>query len=371
MSKEKNKKIFSFLDKLIHNSYIGFNQRVVICFVAIIILFVSSVSIFKNSYTIDGERSFSYKEGSSLDYKVYLLPNEFYDKEYLDKNMIYVASLIKNIDVTFDYRFNIDTMLDMDFTYNILADLQITNVDGTKTFFEKQYTLLEPQHLNMRNNNFQKIEESIKIDYSKYNNIANSFKASYGVDTESKLTVYMAINKQNTQDSDYTLNDNKNMSLTIPLSQKAVDIKMQYNEIDNTNRLFVSSKKFINNYFTFIISIILFVLGIILTIGLIKLLLSVIDKRSKYDIYLNKILKEYDRLIAESNTLPSFDDKSVIKLNKFTELLDVHDNLQLPIIHYTIAKHHKCYFYISHNETIYLFVLKAIDLEVSKHEKAK
>ena len=37
-------------------------------------------------------------------------------------------------------------------------------------------------------------------------------------------------------------------------------------------------------------------------------------KYSAYDKYVNKLLKEYDRLIAESDTLPSFDGKNIIKV---------------------------------------------------------
>ena len=33
----------------------------------------------------------------NLDYKVYLLDNDFYDQDYLKKDMVYVANLIKNV----------------------------------------------------------------------------------------------------------------------------------------------------------------------------------------------------------------------------------------------------------------------------------
>ena len=36
---------------------------------------------------------------SKIDYKVYLLKNDFYEKEYLDKDMLYVASLIDKVKI--------------------------------------------------------------------------------------------------------------------------------------------------------------------------------------------------------------------------------------------------------------------------------
>jgi hypothetical protein len=62
-------------------------------------------------------------------------------------------------------------------------------------------------------------------------------------------------------------------------------------------------------------------------------------------------------------------DKEIIKVNKFTELLDIHDNLQLPIIYYSINKHQKCYLYINHGNIIYLMIVKSVDLEEQINEK--
>ena len=79
------------------------------------------------------------------------------------------------------------------------------------------------------------------------------------------------------------------------------------------------------------------------------------NQKSAYDKYINKILKEYDRLIAESSTLLSVEEKEIININKFTELLDIHDNLQKPIMYYEEKPHELSYFYISHDNVIYLY----------------
>ena len=78
------------------------------------------------------------------------------------------------------------------------------------------------------------------------------------------------------------------------------------------------------------------------------------------------MLREYDRLIVETETKPSMEGKNIVKILKFQELLDVHDNLKLPIKYYVINEHKECYFYINHNEEIYLLTIKAIDLENNK-----
>ena len=89
-------------------------------------------------------------------------------------------------------------------------------------------------------------------------------------------------------------------------------------------------------------------------------------KKSAYEKYINKILKEYDRLIAESSSLLSFEGKEIININKFTELLDIHDNLQLPIMYYEEKEHEQSYFYISHDNVIYLLKIDSNNVENMK-----
>ena len=92
------------------------------------------------------------------------------------------------------------------------------------------------------------------------------------------------------------------------------------------------------------------------------------DKKTSYDKYINRILNEYDRLIVESTTEPDIKHSNIIKLPNFRELLDVRDNLKLPIMYYVVTKHTKCCFYIKHNDDLYLLTIKAVDLEQKSEE---
>ena len=84
---------------------------------AFLVILLSFLTAFflKRSFAILGEQNITYQENSNLDYKVYLKKNDFYENEYLDKNMVYVASLIDKIAVKFDYIFKIDKKSNIDF----------------------------------------------------------------------------------------------------------------------------------------------------------------------------------------------------------------------------------------------------------------
>ena len=127
----------------------------------------------------------------------------------------------------------------------------------------------------------------------------------------------------------------------------------------------IADKEMIFNYKVLILEIVLFIISAIYISKIIKLLALVFKKKSVYDKFLSKILKEYDRLIVETTTGIDYKNSSIIKIDKFNELLDVRDNLKLPIMYYNIVKHQKCYFYIKNDNDVYLLQIKASDMEVN------
>ena len=156
------------------------------------------------------------------------------------------------------------------------------------------------------------------------------------------------------------------MSLTIPLSQKSINIALDYKDINKTSQVIKKSEIIINNYIFLALGISLLLIGILEFIHLIHLILFTKTKKTNYDKYITKILNEYDRLIVETTTGPNIQNKNIVKINRFNELLDVRDNLKLPIKYYVISEHQKCQFYIDHEEELYILTIKEVDIEDNK-----
>ena len=93
----------------------------------------------------------------------------------------------------------------------------------------------------------------------------------------------------------------------------------------------------------------------------IKLINKLGSNKTDYDKFISKILKEYDRLVAETKSLPLFDKYNIMEINGFNELLDVRDNLKLPIMYYNVTMHQKAYFYIVYGKNLYLYTVKSSD----------
>ena len=341
----------------------NFNRKFFFTAFSVILLSFLAAFFIKRSYAILGEQNITYQENSNLDYKVYLKQNDFYEDDYLGKNMVYVASLIDKIDVDFNYTFKIDKKSNIDFEYDIIGKLVINDKSKGKTFFEKEYILLENTKDTMTEDGLHQIKKAVTIDYGKYNNIANQFRSRYGVDANCNLIVYLNIHEKSNSNNKFNLNNNSNMSLTIPLSERAINITMDYNEVNKTSKLVRNEEIVITNYLFVVLGIICSILLIISLVKFIKLILSLREKRSKYDKYVNRLLREYDRLIVETATKPNLENKNVVKILKFQELLDVRDNLKLHIKYYVIKNHQECFFYINHEEETYLFKINANDFK--------
>ena len=351
------------------DKYISFSTRVCIYSIICLISILLAIFCITKSLVIDKEEYVTYQEKSDIDYKVNLKSNDFYESPYLGKDMIYIASLINGIDINFLYDFTITEPANITFNYDVVARLEIVDPVDKQVYYEKEYTLLENQQATIDQKQQYYINQPISIDYNYYNSLANSFKSTYGVDSESNLVVYLKINKNNTNDTDLIkISNQSNMSLTIPLSEKAINIQMDYKEINASKTLVKEENVKIENVIFVIFSIIFLLVAIQMLHKLIKILPIFHKKLSLYDNYIKKILTEYDRLIVESSYCPEFEKYNIIKVKEFSELVDVHDNINQPILYYEVTKHQKSYFYIKSNDDIYLTTIKAVDLE-EKNEK--
>ena len=356
--------------KIKHKLYISYETKIATNIVLTFLLILIGSYYLIKSINVLSVLNVNYREKSNLDYKVYLKNNEFYDSEYLGKGMSYVASLIDKITADFNYTFDIDKESSIDFDYDITAELVISDTTKNNILLKKDYTLLQSTKENMKNAKQHTINKTINIDYDYYNKIANKFKVSYGIDTKSDLNIYLNIHEKNTENNSFKLENKSVMALTIPLSQKSINITLDYKDINKTSQVIKNSEIIINNYIYLALGTALILIGILEFIHLINLLLLTKNKKTNYDKYINKILNEYDRLIVETTTAPNMQDKNIIKINRFNELLDVRDNLKLPIKYYVISKHQKCQFYIDHEEELYILTIKEVDIEKNDNIKS-
>ena len=360
-----------FLSTITKNKdvYIDYKTRLIGYSLVFVALFIITVIFLQGTFATTPSQKIDYNENSNLDYKVYLKPNNFYETEYLGKNKVYIANLIDNIEINFRYNYMIAQPSNVDFSYNVVAKLTINDGSGKNTYFEKEYTLLPNKAKSIKSGTNYSLNEKVSIDYAYYNSLANSFKQQFGLDTTSNLTVYLKVNKRTNIENANNGFENSTMFVKIPLSEKAINIELNYQDINNSNYIIKGVDSKVDNIIFGILSAITLLSSLVFAIQIIRLLTMLNGKKTIYDKYIERILNEYDRLIVENGTGPDTRDCQVIKISKFEELLDVRDNLKLPIMYYVVTKHTKCQFYIKHDDELYLLTIKAVDLEQAKEHK--
>lgn len=343
--------------------YLGYYSRLIFNVILFLSLVVTSYIFINKSIVIQEAKNVSYEEHGNTDYKVFLKDNIYYEDKYLDKNMSYIANLIDYISVDYNYKFKADTLFDGEYSYKIRADLEILNAENKTLFFTKKYDLIKEKTFTIENQNEYNIVENIKIDYDHYNSLANGFKSSYGVDTESNLIVYLDLYRNIDQNSinNPNINGNGTIKLTIPLSEKAINIKMDSMEINNKNVITSLDDYYLEDIKYLIIGIISLIVSLYLFIKIVKRLSRLSISPTDYDKTLKKILNQYDRLIVTTSSMPNLEKNNIIKLKEFVELLDAKDNLHKPIFFIEVTPHQKAYFFIQDDDNIILFTLKNID----------
>ena len=138
---------------------------------------------------------------------------------------------------------------------------------------------------------------------------------------------------------------------------------MDYKDINRHSSLIKSSSVTVKSYAFIAIAVVLLGVAVFGLYKLLRLLGFMTNKKSNYDKFIAKMMRQYDRLIVVHYTCPDLSNYNVIKIKEFNELLDMRDNLKVPIMFYNVTDHQKSYFYILNNNDLYLLILKAVDFE--------
>lgn len=341
----------------------------VVCFLYgffIIVFLLASLFICKAIFKTSSRSKITYTENGYSNYKVYLKENDYYEEKYLDNNSRIIANLINTISVNFDYNAKSFEKLNYDYSYQVIGELLIYDKqDSNKPLHRKKYDLLA-DNLKASNQTNININKDIVIDYDEYNKYFNSFKSTYGINSVGELVVKMIITTdtyKDKKDKNTTVNE---LSVVIPLSEQTIDIKLKASDFNNTNEVSTT----INSKVTIfeVISLCL-TISILLTL-IVKLVMYLIilykNKNNPYERALKKILREYDSIIV--NATSSFvENKKVIRVEDFKEMLDAQKVHNVPILFYEVEKGNKAYFVIKDNDTVYRYTLtKAYQIKNEK-----
>ncbi|MGM9834973.1 MAG: DUF5305 family protein [Bacilli bacterium] len=336
-------------------------MRFRLLFVAFIIIFISvgiiSIIEANDIETLEDVIVFSYKGEPSFDYKVYYIENELYNEEYYGEGNLLISEFINNINLNFNYDFNISKKSDITYDYFIEGRL-VGNYESSSdvnVFNEDKYVYkYYIEKKSEKDVSSISINKDINIDYNAYDNIVTNYKNQTNIPIMSYLEIKFNINiNGNVEDDDF--NETSVTTLKIPLNQKAFSIaKTVASPISKTEIKTFDSEEV--DQFKQNLGILLIVIGIALFILLFKRLFN-IKPKNHYNTELNKILKSYGEVIIELVNGINEEGKDIVLVKEFNELLDLEEELRIPINFIETYPNYEGEFSIVHGKIIYKYIL--------------
>ncbi len=338
----------------------------------IFIVLICSLAFFFLYYSKTKNYYVSYNEKSNLDYKVYLKENEFFEEEYLEKNDQYIANLINYIKADFSYRLDIeDRDVDYQYQYYIEAFVNVLDNSTRNTLLSKKYSLIDKKTLYSKGKSFVEINENIDIDYNYYNDLIRKFINVYDLnETTSTLEINMYVkvlgNCEDIEDAEM----NNVISLSIPLTTKTIAIDMNYNVLDDdAENVMICNNKSATIIIYLIIGIVTLIMGVILTTMALRFSIKSRTAESIYHRELRKILNSYKSYIQKINNEFDLEGYKVLKVDSFTDMLEIRDTIQEPILMVENDNNTGVYFIIpSKTKILCTYSIKVADIKIKMEQ---
>lgn len=306
---------------------------------------------------------YTYNMERSIDYKVYLHKNSFYEEEYIGMGKQYASELIDYVDINFNYNYNGSKLIDVIYDYDIKAEIvgeYESSKDGNKELWTKKYTLLENKPKESNDTTTFNIKENLKIDYSKYNEIVNEFKKEFKLAIDAYLKIRLNINYSGKLDDYEKLVSGEDyLEIYIPLSKSTINIDTNYDE--NNSKIVIPTLNNDKNKESLYFGIILLIsAGVLLTLTYDMIF---VNKKTMYLKKLERLLKDYSEIIVESSTMLNYDELDVLEIKNFDDMVDLEEELKSPIILYEYIKDKESWFIVLKGNYAYRYILSADDFE--------
>ena len=314
-----------------------------------------------------------YEEDNNVKYNVYLKKNEFFETPFLGENRTYIASLIDYISVNFEYNIKYNKQIEGITKYKYVALVRANKKDSEGYYWEKEYDLSEEKELKVEEENNISINDNVKVKYSTYNEILNRFKKEYGVNTDGELKIIMKINNNaNFENVDRPVNIDSQLSLSLPLLEQSLEVTINKDDSSEKDILEIRNKSNSKIYPILKISGVVVVLSSVIVFILTTKKNIEYKKSHHYKVKLEKILKTYDSIIANTNNLPSMNGLKKINISTFEELLDVYNEVRMPINYFQNKTESESTFFIINDDIVWVYKLKKserIDTDEKKETK--
>lgn len=353
---------------------LALNKRLKVVLVCFFTFLIATTSYLLNKeikipiYETQSSEIYSYNNNASVDYKVYLKPNDLFRENALGPNEIYIISYIDRINTNFYYKYDSMQGANIKGEYNIHASVEGLTRKGENivSVWEKEFPILQNRSFNSTDGSLT-INEEVNLYLDQYNTFVKETIEATKINCDTTLTLIMDINLTGTTDKGI-FEEHITPNIVIPLNTPMFEITTNNIEEPGAIEKTIQVQLPINKNKVILYSAIL---GIA-TLGLIFLIFFTksAPKKDALEIALNKIFKKHgDRLVALSSSIDISNARTVRSID---DLVRLADEINKPILYkYSEDYNEINEFFITNDDEIYLFELEGpIPEEVTEEAQA-
>jgi len=353
----KKTKEISTSDKIKNRRKIKLPNKIRLAVIGILIIIllasvISANTAYQKSETIQNTiTTISYNQAGRYNYIVYLNESTVYEGLEILKlgDGVIFKQLVKNINASFTYIFDINIVTEISGTYNITGRIQTE-------LWNKTFTIIPDKEFSF-NGKTAIFTEQFPIDFVFYENITSQIEEETGVTVVDPLLVIQT-------DIDISFNaggkisETLSPSLTVSLGKLTINIEEGSDNQDSdaktkTEEIYDPTVKNERNTWTtnsFLILIIIMLFVVFTTATTAEL--------SKIERQIYKIKKKYGEWIVETEKLPSKALVNILPVKSLEDLMKTSEELGKPVVYYTTSKPEKHAFYVFDDTIWYEYSLK-------------
>ena len=376
----------SEFEKLKRDEYQKRRKEIIYFLTAIALILALITASFSIIFvSLDANTYVYYQENGSALYHAYLSENEYYEEDRLNGSHAYVSSLIDHMDVVFRYESKMDAE-DVTYQYKYRVDAQLV-IEDTRTgaaIYNPKETVLGPTSKVFQGKNLV-LAPTVEIDYVAYNEKAKAFIADYnltGVTSYLNVTMFVEVIGM----SELFAADNEGqytVEVHIPLAQNV--LKPEVSSTIPTGPQKVLSNPNKGKSLFMVLAIIFGVLDAAAIGCAVVYTLKTRDMHIDYSRKVQRLVNNYKSFIQKINTPFERTGYQALEVNTFTEMLEIRDTLQMPILMYENEDRTCTTFMIPFDSRLlYIYEIKVenydelyspvdltddIDAEIKKHVK--
>jgi hypothetical protein len=297
-------------------------------------------AVFATVYLILSQNVFvEYTEEGDVKYKVYLKDNDIFGGEYIGEDKMYIASLMDKVALEFRYSMLMAEEAQYSYTYGADANIVIRDTTTKKLIYKGKLSAdtpeLIPETTVDRDQASQRLlfSKSAEIDYKAYNERAKAIVDALSLSGVT-CTLEVEMNISITSSAVTLEEDGKNtyaFSIHMPLNTDKVSFDVMSSVPTGTSKLLAINDGAAK--IVFLVLLIVFASLLILYSGAYIVFIYLTRNTDiTYAIKVKRVVNNYKSYIQKIINPFEREGYQLLLVDDFTELLEIRDTIQSPIL---------------------------------------